>query len=163
MIVADDSRKVALEIRTWRKLAARERLRELADAPPAESDPELATLKCYLADWALLSEPVTLVRGAPGEVPYSDYMRATASWDLPGQDARLDASIRQAIDQAVYELTPRIPLCRAALMVRYMNRRGPAVYRSGWLQYLTRDEIEDLADESERALVPIVKRRGVYL
>lgn len=146
-----------------RKLTSRERLRVLADAPSTERDPELAALKVYLAGWAALSEPAALGHGVPGQVPYADYMRPTASWDLEDKDTKLDASIRRAIDEGVLELTARIPLCRPVLMVRYMNIRGPAVYRSGRTYHLTRDEIEDIADQAERALVPVVKRRGVVL
>lgn len=163
LTVMDESEKNPVAIRLFRKLTARERLRELADAPSAERDPELARLKYYLAGWAAQSEPATMGRGVPGQVPYADYMRPTASWDLEGEVDRLDASIRRAIDEAVLELSGKIPLCRPVLMTRYMNINGPAVYRSGRTYRLTRGEIEDIADEAEGALVPIVKHRGVVL
>ena len=162
LTMTDDTMREALERRTWRKLAARERLTQLAAAPGQEADPELAGLKAYLADWAKRTEPRGIVSGLPASVPYANLMRGTPSWDLD-EDRRVDESIRGEIDLAIDEITPRIPLCRPCLMVRYLNINGPAVYRHGRLHHLSRDEIEDVADAAERALVQVVKRRGVVL
>lgn len=159
----ENTKTKAVQVRMMRRLQGRERLMALAEEPSSEGDPELARLKSYLAGWAVASEPRTLTRGVPGEVPYSDYMRPGLGWDIREEDDRLDASIRRAIDEAVSELSSAMPLCRSCLMVRYMNLRGPAVYRNNRLHQLSREEIEDLADAAERALVPIVKRRGVAL
>lgn len=159
----ESPKKGVASAQLMRRLQGRARLMALAAEPSREVDPELARLKSYLSGWATGSEPRTLVKGAPGEVPYSDYMRPGLGWDIREEDDRLDASIRRALDEAVDELSGALPLCRPCLMVRYMNLRGPAVYRHGRLHHLSRDEIEDLADESERRLVPIVKRRGVVL
>lgn len=145
------------------KLRGRDRLYALAAEPGHEHNHELARLKRYLQGWAELSEPRTLGRGAPGEVPYSDYMRPACGWDFIEHDERLDPDIRRAIDMAVDELSATMALARPVLMVRYMNARGPAVYRHGRLHHLAAAEIEDLADEAERALIPLVKRRGVVL
>lgn len=123
----------------------------------------LDALRAYLPDWARLSEgSMSHGLAAPRAVPYLDLMRATPSWEA-NDDHRVDASIRGLIDESVYELSAKMPLCRAVLMCRYRNIRGPAVYRSGRLYELTRGEIEDLADASEIALVPIVRRKGVLL
>ena len=158
--MAEDTKSGAVKL--MRKLVSRERLFELAAAPGQEKDPELAALKSYLADWAKRSEPLAIVSGLPGAVPYAGMMRGTPSWDVE-EDLRVDESIRGEIDLAINEITPVIPLARPCLMVRYMNLAGPAVYRHGRLHQLFRNEIEDVADAAELALVPVVKRRGVFL
>lgn len=164
MIVADETRQKSVAFKLMRKLTARERLFELAAATVrfSRGDPRLEALKAYLQAWAAQSEPVTLVAGAPGQVSYADLMRGTPSWEVD-DDHRVDASIRKAIDEAIYEITARFPLARSCLMVRYLNLAGPAVYRHGRLHHLTRNEIEDVADAAEVALVPVVVRRGVVL
>ena len=131
-----------------------------------ETDGAVNRIKRYLQEWAAFERTDTC-NGDDGlsEVPYLDYM-------VPSVDGgRLDddegyapnAYVRVMVDAAIDELTPAMPLARAALAVRYMNARGPAVYRSGRLETLDLEKVEDMADDAERRLIPICRRRGLFL
>jgi hypothetical protein len=123
---------------------------------------ELARLKRdYLPMWAALAYGSAVGKGAPGEVPYVDYMKPGVS--MGDADEAPDPWVCNIIEAAILEISPKLPMARAALSVRYLNARGPAVYRSGRLERLETAEIEDLADKAERLLVPVVKRRGLPL
>lgn len=128
-------------------------------------DAELLRLKRdYLPMWAERDSGVSVGSGFPTDVPYRDYMKPhySGSYD---PDPLPDPWVSRLIDAAIDELTGTggFGLARAALSVRYMSARLPSVIRSGRLTQMECEEIEDLADRAELALVPIVKRRGLPL
>lgn len=118
----------------------------------------------YLPMWAAVSGGSSIGRGAPGEVPYADYMKGTMrEFDDSGVEEP-DHWVVNIIEAAILEISSVIPLARAALSVRYVMRaKTPAVYRSGRLQFLGPTEIDDLADQAELALVPVCRRRNLPL
>lgn len=125
---------------------------------------ELARLKRdYLPMWADFAYGSAVGRGLPAQVPFADYMKGSVRQFDESGDGKPDHWACNLIEASIMEITPKLFLARAALCVRYLNARGPAVYRSGRLTKVTRDEVEDLADEAERRLVPVVKRRGIPL
>lgn len=156
----------ARESKVFRRLNARARLSALADegVPRTEEERELARLKHdYLPQWAMLDRWTKVGKGLPGKSTMVDLMRPTASWELQEPSNDIDPLVCSIINSALDEITPRLPMARAALGVRYMNAMGPAVYRSGRLYSFTQDEIEDLCDAAERLLVPVVKRKHLRL
>lgn len=125
---------------------------------------ELARLKReYLPMWAAVAFGSAVGRGLPDQVPFADYMKGSVRQFDESGEGKPDHWACNVIEAAVIEITPKLPLGRAALCVRYLNVRGPSVYRSGRLVSISLEEIEDLADEAERRLVPVVKRRGIPL
>lgn len=133
----------------------------------AVDEDELARLKRdYLPMWAGRERSSTVGSSFPSEVPYVDYMKPGLPWAYDTED-QADPLVCRIIDEAINELSERDPtrmgLSRAALSVRYMSARLPAVFRSGRLTHMEHGAIEDLADEAERRLVPIVKRRNLPL
>jgi len=125
---------------------------------------ELARLKRdYLPQWAAVAYGSAVGSGLPGQVPFADYMKGSVRQFDESGEGKPDHWVCNLIEAAIIEITPRLFLARAALCVRYLNARGPAVYRSGRLTYISQEEVEDLADEAERRLVPVVVRRGLPL
>ena len=131
----------------------------------AVDEKELARLKRdYLPMWAERGRGATRGRGLPDGVPYRDYMKATPYCGGEHED-RADPVVCRLVDASIDELAGQRGMwhSRAALAVRYMSAGLPSVFRSGRLQAMAQAEVEDLADEAERRLVPIVKRRGLPL
>lgn len=128
-----------------------------------DDEDALARLKRdYLPQWALLAYGSAVGRKAPGEVPYADYMRGSCS-NGPEDGEDPDPWVCNVIEAAIEEITPMVPLARAALSVRYLNTRGPSVYRSGRVEQVAPGMLEDIADDAERRLVPVARRRGIPL
>ncbi len=127
----------------------------------AEQDALERLKRDYLPMWAELAYGSAVGRGAPGEVPYVNYMRPGVS--MGDADEKPDPWVCNIVEASIDEITPKIPMARAALSVRYLNARGPSVYRSGRLYAYKSAEVEDLADAAELALVPVCKRRGLPL
>lgn len=131
--------------------------------PTTEVDEDaLARLKRdYLPQWAELAYGSAVGRGVPSEVPYVDYMRASAAGGIHADEP--DPWVCNIIEAGIDEITPKIPLARPALSVRYLNARGPSVYRSGRVEAIAPGTIEDIADQAEIALIPVCRRRGLPL
>lgn len=128
----------------------------------AVNEEELYRLKRdFLPQWAALAYGSAVGRKLPSEVPFVDYMKPSVS--MGGADDEPDPWVCNLIEAALEEITPALPLARAALSVRYLNTRGPSVYRSGRIEQVAPGKIEDIADLAERMLVPQVKRRGLPL
>lgn len=129
----------------------------------AVDEDALARLKRdYLPMWASLAYGSAVGRGLPSAVPFARYMKGTVrEFDHSGETQ--DHWACNVIEASIEEITPKIPLARAALSVRYLNARGPCVYRSGRLTHIGKADLEDLADQAERLLVPVAKRRGIPL
>jgi hypothetical protein len=131
-----------------------------------ETDITVSRVKRYLQEWAEFERGASCNGdSAPDEVPYLDYM-------VPSVDGgRLDDDegyapnpyVRKLVDAAIDDLTPSMPLARAVLAVRYMNARGPSVYRSGRLLTVPPAELDNMADTAELRLIPICRRRGLFL
>lgn len=136
---------------------------EKSQQQPADvNEDELYRLKRdFLPQWAALSFGSAVGRSLPSEVPFVDYMKPSVS--MGGADDKPDPWVCNLVEAALLEITPKMPLARAALAVRYMNARGPSVYRSGRIEQVAPGTLDDLADEAERLLVPQVKRRGLPL
>lgn len=137
-------------------------------APAPETSPsELQNLKRHLQDYFAWDDRCKVGRGAPGGVPYADYMRGTVPASSFGLESEPDPWTCKLLDACVDEVSalrrPSFSLARAALAVRYRSAGLPSVFRSGRLTGLELEEIENLADEVEIALVPIAKRRGLPL
>lgn len=128
------------------------------------TDDELQRLKYeYLPMWADACYGSRVGTGLSGEVPYADYMKGSMrEFDETG-GRRIDHEAVNKIDQAIDEITPKAPLALPALSMRYMNARGPSVFRHGRLLRVEKGVIEDVADLAERLLVPVLKRKGIPL
>ncbi len=164
----DDGARDRAARRLLHRLEARMRLEQLAASPATASQEqrELERLKFYyLPMWSEWCRSTTLSRGLPTEVPFTDLMRPTVrQFDETDWLKKIDAEACRIVDQAVDELAGRgLAHARAALSVRYLNAASVAVFRSGRLVPLEPGQAEDLCDQVERALVPIVKRRGLLL
>lgn len=125
---------------------------------------ELARLKRdYLPMWAELAYGSAVGRGIRDRVSFADFMKGTMREFDESGEGKPNHVACNIVETAIGEITKAVPLARSALCVRYLNARGPSVFRSGRLTCITMDEIEDVADEAERRLVPIVKRLGIPL
>ena len=140
---------------------------ELQPQKSAVDERELARLKRdYLPQWGAQRKSDRVGRGAPSDVPYKDYMKPHFSGSMVDpEDERPDPWVCRLIDAGIDELCGQRGMwhARAALAVRYISAGLPSVFRHGRLQAMGPDEAEELADEAERRLVPIVKRRGLPL
>jgi hypothetical protein len=117
----------------------------------------------YLPQWAALAYGSAVGKGFPGEVPYVDYMKGGVSTGETIDEP--DNWVCNIIEKGIEELTPRIPMARAALSSRYVRGASeptPAVYRSMRTAEPTKLYwIDDIADLAEKALVPLCRRRGL--
>lgn len=116
----------------------------------------------YLPMWAATAYGAAVGRGAPGEVPYADYMKGSVrEFDYSGDER--DNWVCNLVEAGIEEIAPKIPFARAALSVRYVRgaQEPPAVYRSGRTERAI--QLDDIADRAELALVPICRRRGLPL
>lgn len=157
----DQEQKDRAERKLFRKLEERQRLRDLAAEVTYHSpfDKALARLKGeYLPIWSTFAMGSAEGKSFPGQSPMVDFMRPVANWEKDA-GTEPDPNVCNAVEWALNEITAEVPMARAALAVRYMNARGPSVYRSGRLTALSEPEIEDLADVAERKLVPLVGRK----
>lgn len=164
----EDRARVRAARRLLRRLEARTRLEQLAGAAAEVlvEQRELERLKYhYLPMWSAWCFLTRTTQGLPSQVPFTDYMKGSMrEFDETSDELRIDGDTCRVIDQAVDELTGRgVVHARAVLAVRYLNAAGAAVYRSGRVTDIEPDQVDDLCDQAERALVPIVKRRGLLL
>lgn len=167
LAMEDQVKKEAQARRLYAKLESRARLQNLAaeSTPYSAFEKALARLKGeYLPIWSAFAMGSAEGKGLPGESPMVDFMRPVANWEKDA-GAAPDPQVCNAIEWALNELSADLPLARASLTVRYMNAKGPSVYRSGRLTELSTHEIEDVADDAERRLVPLVGRKmpALYL
>lgn len=133
-------------------------------APAPETSPEeLQNLKRHLQDYFTWDDRCKVGRGAPSAVPYVNYIRGTVPGGSFDVEAEPDPWTCTLLDACIDELSGRMALARAALAVRYRSAGLPSVFRSGRLTQYEADEVENLADQAEIALVPIAKRRGLPL
>jgi hypothetical protein len=124
---------------------------------------KLERLREYLRDWAGCSARWSPAKGFPRSVAYLvDNMKAGVadSSDLRDGPSPWAMGI---MDTCINELCKTIPEASAVLLVRYLNKAGPAVYRHGRLQMLTPEETDALGDRAEIELVPMVERKGLPL
>lgn len=127
---------------------------------------ELDRLRAYLSDWADWTRRYKVQTGLPSSVPYVDLMKASFSsgFGTPLEDYQtINTVAMRIIDASMSDLDAVVKNGRAALNWRYLNARGPAVYRSGRLPGLSMMELDAMADASELGLLPIVKRKGLLL
>lgn len=157
--------KEAAERRLFRKLQERDRLERLASVPGARKTAtqlEIEALKCYIDQWVRWMQ-----RDSSGlELPHSSsFVEPGRSWEHCMLDA-LDTPNMWAIkiiDAAMNELAtvPGGMQMRHAMRIRWLNQQLDCeVFRSS---RLTPEQVDDLADAGERALVPMVKRHGLPL
>lgn len=164
-----DVRTRAREIaKLFDRLRSRMRLEGLASVVHQVSaeERELERLKYYyLPMWSAWCASITIERGAPSQVPFTDYMKGSMrEFDETGLAAKIDAEACRLIDQAVNELAGSGNLhARGVLNVRYLNARVANVFRSGRLVVLDPEQADELCDHVERDLLPIVKRKGLLL
>ena len=155
-----------------RRLKVRERLQQSAaeSVPPTQEQRELQRLLVYLGDWAASEENVQPKLGTSGS-SLADYAKSSS----PTMTQLLSSSNAWAlgiIDASIADLLGMIDgtKMRAALRVRWLNEGlvreagiQIRVFRSGRLTSMTMEEVDELADRAERALVPICKRKGLPL
>jgi hypothetical protein len=156
--------KEAAERRLFRKLQQRERLRRLSDtdARKTAAQREIEALKSYIDQWRLWMQ-----RDGPGlELPHSaPFVEEGRTWAHSILDP-LDTPNMWAIkiiDSSMNELAvlPGGMQMRHALKIRWLNEYlDCSVFRSS---RISQDQVDDLADAGERALIPMVKRRGLPL
>jgi hypothetical protein len=130
------------------------------------SDAELQRLKQdYLPQWAALAYGSAVGKRLPSEVPYVDYMKGSPAGGI--HDEEPDHWVCNLIDASIDEITPRLPVARAALSARYVRgarEPSPAVYRSCRTgEPVKLHWVDDIADRAELMLVAVVKRRGLPL
>jgi hypothetical protein len=123
---------------------------------------ELERLRDYLRDFATCHLNWSQERGYPRSVPYLAQMRPGVA-DSSELREGPDPFVMGVIDSCIQDLRKRIPEALPVLLVRYLNKDGPSVYRHGRLQNLTPEETDAIADRAELELVPMVKRKGVIL
>lgn len=155
------------------RLQARERLKALADNPDPKTreEVEVDRLRAYLRMWATGQSAAYGTRET-ADSSLSHYMKPSspeAAELLEQSDGWAMAVVDASIDDLV-AIPPEGALMRAALRVRWLNEglspEGTIqirVFRSGRLQPLTVSEADRLADQAEKALIPIAKRRGLPL
>lgn len=163
MLAMDQEQKDKVVHRLYRRLQVRERLQAMAQAVRGAAVPErereLERLRDYLSEWvswqggympAHLGGP----RGAGWVSAQSNATSATEYLE------RADRWAMEVVHHAVEEGLAQHPdgvQMRAALRLRWLNERVAAVFRSN------RFDVELMADRAERALVELVKRRGLPL
>lgn len=162
--------KKKMEAKLFRRLQARERLHQLADNPDPKTPEDIALerLRAYLRDWRG-SQPAGFGPGGESGSTLGDLVKGSP--EAMEMLAESDGWAMAVIDASVDDLTgvPEVgALMRAALRVRWLNegvsKTGEIkirVFRSGRLQALSLIECDELADRAERALLPIVRRRGL--
>lgn len=168
--IKDLRAQAANEHRQRRRLQTVNRLMQLLhDAVCGETreERELRRLKEYLLDWKRWTENWRPKLGMPRAVPYLDRMRPSIALDLPRDEKdRPDPWAMGLIDTSIEDLAalPDGAAMRAALRVRMLNEAVNArVFRHGVLRALTSEAVDELADQAEAALVPIVKAKGLPL
>ena len=124
---------------------------------------ELERLREYLREWAECSERWRPTRGLPNAIHYLvDNMKAGVA-DSSDFRAGPNGWAMTVIDTQLENLAKRIPEAQAVLLVRYLNKAGPAVWRHGRLTHLDQYAVDQLADRVELELMPLVKREGLPL
>lgn len=151
------------------KLQVRERLRQLAAAGAgltlSGEELELARVRDYLDAW---TQHQAAYRPRLGHQKSTSFAPDVSNARTATEYAeRSDAWVMLQVDGAVEEDLPMLPEGRAlwlALRMRWLNIRvGPRVFRSNRLTHLEPAEVDDLADQAERELIPLLKRRKVPL
>lgn len=158
--------KEAAQRRLFRKLEQRNRLMRLADAGgPARTreQREIEALKSYIDQWCRwMASGVASSSDFPGSSSFAEPGRSWEHAILDPLDTPNIWAIK-IVDAAMTELAglPDGMRMRAALKVRWLNEvMNAVVFRHS---RIATSEIDDLADAGERAMIPLVKRRGLPL
>ena len=158
---------------TLSRVKGRERLMELARAaqPTAPENRELERLQSYLLEWSQHQLEISAPRKDKSESTLAQYMKS----DSPTISSLFEGSNLWAMEVLDASMDDLLELARgsdmrSALRVKYLNEgiskevgRPVRVFRHGRLQEISLVEIDALADEGEKALIPIVKRRNLPL
>lgn len=159
----DEKTRNGLVTKLMRKLQARDRLQTMADAvrqqAPDPAGREIERLKEYLSEWVEWQRgyfPPHLT-GGHGAAWVSAQSNATsASEYLERADRWAMETLHGCIEEGLAMYPEGVQL-RAALRLRWLNETIAAVFRSN------RFDLDEMADRAERALVELVKRRGLPL
>ena len=160
-------------VSTIRRLEGRKRLMALANESPAwtTGSRELDRLRAYLLDWAACQKEITAPQKSSTVSCLAAYMKSdgrTASALLGDSNTWA----MQIIDSSITDLLklPRGVEMHASIRVRYLNEgltkeagMRVRVFRSNRIQHLTLVEADRLADEAEKALIPMTKARFLPL
>jgi hypothetical protein len=124
---------------------------------------EVGRLREYLAMWVEWQRSYSVVRGAPcassfareesGARSASEFLERSDNWAMHLVEASVD-DLRKRHDGEIM---------RTALRMRWLNEVGPSEFRAIRIDNLSREQADHFADLGERALVDIVKRRGLSL
>ena len=170
MVTEDQIKRDAETRKLFGRLQAKNRLLALLatarDMIVPQRERELQAVREYHREWREFLSSYRTRLGLPSGCSWiskrSEEVR-TASEYLE----RSDRWVMEQVDQAVMEdLVKRTDgeAMRAAVLNRLLNHRMPArVFRSGRLIGVSLEEVDQLADRAEGALVEILKARGVPL
>lgn len=129
-------------------------------------DAQLDRLRGYLSDWQDWELRYRVDLGVPNAVPWARYMKdyAPSGDNEASHRETINIEAMRIIDAGMDELQLASPELSTAIRWRYLNVSVQAqVFRTPRLAGLSLEALDDLADTGERALLPIVKRRGLLL
>lgn len=126
--------------------------------------PGIDRLRAYLADWQEWEGRYKVDLGAPNAVSWARYMK-TAKPSGDNEDtgcSTINEPAMRIIDASVDELAAKSRELQLCLRWRYLNI-NVAVFRLKRLEGRSMEDLDELADAAEVALLPIARRRGLIL
>lgn len=127
-------------------------------------DYQLDRLRQYLSDWQEWERRFKIDLGVPNAVPWAKFMDKQYAEVERTDGSTINVAAMQIVDQSIRELAEKQGELAIAIRWRYLNANvGAQVFRFKRLVSLTLEQLDDLADGAERALLPIAKRRGLML
>lgn len=127
------------------------------------TEAKLERLREYLREWAFCDSRWRPVKGFPSAITaLTDHMKAGVA---DSSDLREGPNpwVQDVINAQLDNLGKRIPEARNALLVRYLNTGGLAVFRAGRVSHLEQHAVDEIADRTELELIPMVEREGLPL
>jgi len=127
--------------------------------------PALDRLRAYLSEWQVWEKRYVIDNGYPSSAPWARFMKTSAAWDAEATGvATINVPAMQIIDSGMESLHKTEPVLSIAIRWRYLNVSVQAhVFRHKRLAGLSMEQLDELADGGERALLPIVVRLGMLL
>lgn len=127
-------------------------------------DAHLDRLRVYLSDWQEWEQRFRVDLGVPNAAAWSKYMDGQFAEVERSDGSTINVEAMRIIDRGMDELAQAKPELSIAIRWRYLNINVDAhVFRFKRLAGLSLTQLDDMADEAERELLPIVKRKGLVL
>lgn len=142
-------------------MATRERFHDLTTG-----DHDLDRLRAYLSDWIRWEGRFKTDLNIRNSASWVKFMKPSApAWDAEATDAEtFNVPAMQIIDQAMAVIHVDSPILELCLRWRYLNVNVQAhVFRLPRLRLFSTEQLDELADAAEKALLPIVRRKGLVL